>query len=120
MRQAEKSLNIPVEISRSPGLTRQSFSTLFQGKSVLFGLLAFAAFASANTCTKAWFEIQAFNFLTMKDAPHLDSIYYRDQPNPEELSEWYQKYYYKDGLIQRSKFKFRDDDPVENELQLCF
>ena len=56
----------------------------------------------------------------MKDAPHLDSIYYRDQPNPEELSEWYQKYYYKDGLIQRSKFKFRDDDPVENELQLCF
>ena len=87
-------------------------------KRVLIGLLAFAAFASANTCTKAWFEIQAFNFLTMKDAPHLDSIYYREQPNPEELSEWYQKYYYKDGLIQRSKFKFRDGDPVENRFYL--
>ena len=87
-------------------------------KRILFGLLAFATFAVANTCTKAFYEIQAFNFLTIKDAPHLDSIYYREQPNPEELHEWYQKYYYHDGLIQRSVFKFRDNDPVENRFYL--
>jgi hypothetical protein len=61
-------------------------------KSVLFSLLAFAAFAAANTCTKAYYEIHAFNFLTIKGAPHMDSIYYREQPTPEELHEWYQKY----------------------------
>ncbi len=55
-------------------------------------MLAFAAFAAANTCTKAYYEIHAFNFLTIKGAPHMDSIYYREQPNPEELHEWYQKY----------------------------
>lgn len=87
-------------------------------KKFLSGLLAFAAFATANTCTKAFYEIHAFNFLTIKDAPHLDSIYYREQPNPEELHEWYQKYYYQDGLIQRSVFKFRDNDPVENRFYL--
>ena len=87
-------------------------------KRVLFGLLALASFAAANTCTKAWYEIHAFNFLTMKGAPHLDSIYYREQPNPEETSEWYQKYYYKDGLIQRSVFKFRDNAPVDNRFYL--
>lgn len=47
-------------------------------KRVLFSLLILVAFASANTCTKAWFEIHAFNFLTIKDAPHLDSVYYRE------------------------------------------
>ena len=87
-------------------------------KRVLFGLLALASFAAANTCTKAWYEIHAFNFLTMKGAPHLDSVYYREQPNPEETSEWYQKYYYKDGLIQRSVFKFRDNAPVDNRFYL--
>lgn len=56
--------------------------------------------------------------LTIKDSPHLDSIYYREQPNPEELHEWYQKYYYQDGLIQRSVFKFRNNDPVENRFYL--
>ena len=87
-------------------------------KRFLFCLLALAAFATANTCTKAFYEIHAFNFLTIKDSPHLDSIYYREQPNPEELHEWYQKYYYQDGLIQRSVFKFRDNDPVENRFYL--
>ena len=87
-------------------------------KRVLVGLLVFTTFAAANTCTKAWFEIHAFNFLTVKDAPHLDSIYYREQPAPEELSEWYQKYYYQDGLIQRSVFKFRDNAPVDNRIYL--
>ena len=85
---------------------------------VLFSLLALAAFAAANTCTKAYYEINAFNFLTIKDAPHLDSIYYREQLNPEELHEWYQKYYYHSGLIQKSVFKFRDNDPVENRFYL--
>ena len=87
-------------------------------KKVLFSLLAVATFAAANTCTKAYYEINAFNFLTIKDAPHLDSIYYREQPSPEEVHEWYQKYYYQDGLIQRSVFKFRDNDPVENRFYL--
>ena len=87
-------------------------------KRVLVSLLVFAVFATANTCTKAFYEIHAFNFLTIKDSPHLDSIYYREQPNPEELHEWYQKYYYQDGLIQRSVFKFRDNDPVENRFYL--
>ena len=87
-------------------------------KRVLVSLLVFTVFAAANTCTKAWYEIQAFNFLTIKDAPHLDSIYYREQPNPEELNEWYQKYYYQDGLIQRSVFKFRNNDPVDNRFYL--
>ena len=87
-------------------------------KKILFSLLTIATFAAANTCTKAFYEINAFNFLTIKDAPHLDSIYYREQPNPEELHEWYQKYYYQDGLIQRSVFKFRDNDPVENQFYL--
>lgn len=85
---------------------------------VLFGLLAFAAFATANTCTKAFYEIHAFNFLTIKDAPHLDSIYYRDQPSPEELYEGYQKYYYQDGLIQKSVFNYRVNAPVENRFYL--
>ena len=85
-------------------------------KSVLFSLLAFAAFAEANTCTKAYYEIHAFNFLTIKSAPHMDSIYYRKQPNPEELHEWYQKYYYQDGLVQKSVFKFRENDPIENRI----
>lgn len=85
---------------------------------VLFGLLAFAAFATANTCTKAFFEIHAFNFLTIKDAPHLDSIYYRDQPSPEELYEGFQKYYYQDGLIQKSVFNYRVNAPVENRFYL--
>ncbi|OWV26286.1 hypothetical protein B7988_06780 [Fibrobacter sp. UWB1] len=87
-------------------------------KRVLFCLLALAAFAAANTCTKAWYEIHAFNFLSIKDAPHLDSIYYREQPAPEEVHEWYQKYYYKDGLIHHSVFKFRDNDPVDNRIYL--
>ena len=87
-------------------------------KKILFSLLSLAALAAANTCTKAFFEINAFNFLTIKDAPHLDSIYYREQPSPEEVHEWYQKYYYQDGLIQRSVFKFRDNDPVENRFYL--
>ena len=87
-------------------------------KRILFYLLAFAVFAAANTCTNAWYEIHAFNFLTVKDAPHLDSIYYREQPSPEELSEWYQKYFYQDGLISRSLFKFRENDPVENRFYL--
>ena len=87
-------------------------------KRVLFCLLALAAFAAANACTKAWYEIHAFNFLSIKDAPHLDSIYYREQPAPEEVHEWYQKYYYKDGLIHHSVFKFRDNDPVDNRIYL--
>ena len=87
-------------------------------KRVLFCLLALAAFAAANTCTKAWYEIHAFNFLSIKDAPHLDSVYYREQPAPEEVHEWYQKYYYKDGLIHHSVFKFRDNDPVDNRIYL--
>ena len=87
-------------------------------KKVLFCLLALAAFAAANTCTKAWYEIHAFNFLSIKDAPHLDSIYYREQSAPEEVHEWYQKYYYKDGLIHHSVFKFRDNDPVDNRIYL--
>jgi hypothetical protein len=56
--------------------------------------------------------------LSIKDAPHLDSIYYREQPAPEEVYEWYQKYYYKDGLIHHSVFKFRDNDPVDNRIYL--
>lgn len=87
-------------------------------KRYLFCLLALAAFAAANTCTKAWYEIHAFNFLSIKDAPHLDSIYYREQPAPEEVHEWYQKYYYRDGLIHHSVFKFRDNDPVDNRIYL--
>ena len=87
-------------------------------KRVLFALLTFAVFAAANTCTKAWYEIQAFNFLTIKDAPHVDSIYYREQPNSEELYEWYQKYFYQGGFVRRSLFKFRDNDPVENIFYL--
>lgn len=87
-------------------------------KRFLFCLLALVAFAAANTCTKAWYEIHAFNFLSIKDAPHLDSIYYREQPTPEEVHEWYQKYYYRDGLIHHSVFKFRDNDPVENRIYL--
>lgn len=87
-------------------------------KRFLFCLLALAAFAAANTCTKAWYEIHAFNFLSIKDAPHLDSVYYREQPTPEEVHEWYQKYYYKDGLIHHSVFKFRDNDPVDNRIYL--
>ncbi len=87
-------------------------------KKVLFSLLTFATLAAANTCTKAYYEIQAFNFLTIKDAPHLDSIYYRDQPTPEELYEGNQKYYYHDGLIQRSVFNFRVNAPIENRFFL--
>jgi len=47
-------------------------------KRILFSLLILAIYASANTCTEAWFEYSAYNFIYTKNHAHVDSSYYKE------------------------------------------
>ena len=76
-------------------------------KKILFSLLILAIYASANTCTETWFEINAYSFINTQDHAHLDSAYFKEYDN-----EWTHKYVYSnehlDYFIMDSKEEGED------------
>ena len=63
-------------------------------KKILFCLLFFAIYAAANSCTRAWFEINAYGYFASNDRPYLDSTHQNELTY--EIDE---KYIYKNGII---------------------
>lgn len=63
-------------------------------KKILFSLLILTSFAAANSCTKAWFEINAYEYFASSDKPYLDSTHQNELNY--EIDE---KYVYKNGVI---------------------
>lgn len=63
-------------------------------KKIIFCILFFAIYAAANSCTKAWFEINAYEYFASSDRPYLDSTHQNELTY--EIDE---KYVYKNGLI---------------------
>lgn len=84
-------------------------------KKILFSLMIFAVYASANTCTEAWFEINAYNYIYTKDHAHLDSAYYNDEStekyiyNKEHLDYLITK---EGGEIHTINFYWNSDESV--------
>ena len=73
-------------------------------KIFLFNLIFLAIYASANTCTKAVFKLNAFDFIVNKNEPHLDSSYFKEYDN-----EWTHKYFYRNGQIDSLAVDFREE-----------
>ena len=63
-------------------------------KKILLCLAFLAIHASANSCTKAWFEINAYNYFASNNRPYLDSTHQNELTY--EIDE---KYIYKNGVI---------------------
>ena len=84
-------------------------------KRILFSLMILAIYASANTCTEAWFEINAYNYIYTKDHAHLDSAYYNDEStekyiyNKEHLDYLIAK---EGGEIHTINFYWNSDESV--------
>lgn len=76
-------------------------------KRILFSLMLLAGFAAANTCTEAWFEINAYGSINTQDHAHQDSSYFKEYDN-----EWTHKFIYNnnqlDYLITDSKKEGED------------
>ena len=63
-------------------------------KKILICLAILAVYAAANTCTKAWFEINAYGYFASNNRPYLDSTHQNEMSY--EIDE---KYIYKNGVI---------------------
>ena len=63
-------------------------------KKILLCLAILAIYASANTCTEAWFKINSISAFANQDEPRLDSVY-----SKQDESESTKKYFYRDGLV---------------------
>lgn len=67
-------------------------------KKILFSLMIFAVYASANTCTEAWFYIRNPVFLLIpQNAPYIDSAYFK-----EGTEVTFFKASYRDGHIDKT------------------
>ena len=80
------------------------------GKSKTFFLtvitiLALSAFATANTCTEAYFNTQAHAIFDQESNLRLDSIFYSQSP-----AGWKgKKYFYNESLIEKVMVDFKQD-----------
>lgn len=79
-------------------------------KQFLFCLLLWAGFAAANSCTEAWFEINAFGYFVSDNRPHLDSKHQNE--STYEIDE---KYIYKNGVID-SILTYHQKSPVPKHI----
>lgn len=64
-------------------------------KKILFSLLILAIYASANTCTEAWFEIYTLS-QPKNNAVHPDSVYYKTNNK-----DGYAKYIYRNEQLEQ-------------------
>ena len=74
-------------------------------KKILSSLLLLAGFAAANTCTEAWFTMNASPFQTNGSSTYLDSIYNDD--NGEFI--WTSKYIYENNFPTRIVMEYKND-----------
>lgn len=74
-------------------------------RKIILGLLTWAAIASANTCTEAWFTLLAYPYPSESSTSHLDSIY---NSNHGDFI-WTSRYIYKDAVPDRIITEFEND-----------
>lgn len=90
-------------------------------KRILFSLLVFAVYATANTCTEAYFQTLKPIFIQAENSLYIDSTHYIDElvfMDDTLRQHKYTKFIYENGRLQKYKFGYVvDSAEVRKQLE---